>query len=108
MDLIKLPNCYSLTRAQMVQIMFYMSCTRKLHPQISMRHYEYYLQKHITHLTIGEIGIFTLACFKTQTTILHEKLLLYIMQRVIEEIKTVPEATLTAICKVSINFNLSI
>lgn len=97
---------YSLTRAQMIQIMFYMSCVRKLHPHISMREYEHYLQKHITHLSIEEIGIFALAFFKTQTSILNDKLLQYTMQRVVEEIHTIPEVTLSAISKVSVKCNM--
>lgn len=85
----------------MIQAMFYMSCVRKIHPAISMREYEYYIQKHVTHLTIEEIAIYALAFFKTQTIILNEKLLLYTMQRVAQEVNTIKEISLTAIVKVS-------
>ncbi|KAG8244010.1 mitochondrial RNA processing [Homalodisca vitripennis] len=83
----------------MIQTMFYMSCVRKLHPAISLREYEHFIQKHITQLSIEEIGIFSVAFFKTKTPILNTKILMYIMQRVIEEMDAIQEITLTGINK---------
>lgn len=79
-----------------------MSCVRKIHPAISMRDYEYNMEKYITHMTMEEIGIFALAFFKTKTSILNQKLLVYTMNRVVEEIDSIHQITLTAIAKVSI------
>lgn len=85
----------------MVQALFYMSCVRKLHPAISIRDYEHYVQKHITHFSIEEIGILALAFFKTKMSILNKKILMYMMHRVLEEIDSIHPITLTAITKVS-------
>lgn len=85
----------------MVQTLFYMSCVRKLHPAISIRDYEHYVQKHITHFSIEEIGILALAFFKTKMSILNKKILMYMMHRVLEEIDSIHPITLTAITKVS-------
>uniref|UniRef100_A0A1B6F893 RAP domain-containing protein n=1 Tax=Cuerna arida TaxID=1464854 RepID=A0A1B6F893_9HEMI len=92
-------KCDDLNHHQMIQTLFYMSCTRKLHPAISLREYEHFIQKHITQLSVEEIAIFSVAFFKTKTPILNTKILLYIMQRVIEEMDTIPEITLTGINK---------
>jgi hypothetical protein len=87
----------------MIQALFYISVKRRNSSGIAIREYEYYIQQYITKLSIEEIGIFAIAFFKTKTPILNKKILMYIMQRTVQEVDTIETIPLAAIAKVSLN-----
>lgn len=85
---------------QIVQLLFYLNVLRSTSKAVAMYNIEYQLEQIIHKLTIEEIGIAVTGFFKTQSILNGEKLIGYIIDRVIQEKATIPEITLSAILKI--------
>lgn len=89
---------HKLSPQQVVQLLFYMNVMR--HPKnVSFYNLEYQLETCIEDLSIEEIGVAVMGFFKTQNAIHNEKILNYIIDKTVNEIKSVPEITLACILK---------
>lgn len=75
------------------------------HPRnVPFYNLEYQLETCIEDLSIEEIGVAVMGFFKTQNVIHSEKVMNHIINKTINEIKSVPEITLACILKVSFMF----
>ncbi|PSN43523.1 hypothetical protein C0J52_22635 [Blattella germanica] len=88
-----------LTPSELVQCMFYINARRRFPDRVSIYDFEFSLERCIDKLNIEELSILAMGFFKSKSAIRNQNLMIEIMRRIIDNMDTIHEISLTALLK---------